>query len=195
MFTVQSNQHAAAVPSRTYPFSSDHSRQTGLGSISIRLSNRSGTLNAIVLFYTFLLHTAHKLTAQQSVGGTHDLLLHAINIALIAPSKCQQHNVQTACHSHQHSESTGCYFAAWVSPPCAQAAGLTAKVHVVTSQQHPTSLCMTLLHVPCLATCGAHMSWQNVTLLTLPTTSVLHLLSAQIIQISTASEAKCASRH
>ena len=132
---------------------------------------------------------------QHSESTTCYLLLHAINIALIAPSNCQQHNVQTACHSHQHSESTTCYFAAWVSPPCAQAAGLTAKVHVVTSQQHPTSLCMTLLHVPCLATCGAHMSWQNVTLLTLPTTSLLHLLSAQIIQISTASEAKWASRH
>ena len=40
--------HATAVPSRTYPFSSDQGSQTGLGSISTRLSDRPGTLSAVV---------------------------------------------------------------------------------------------------------------------------------------------------
>ena len=42
--------HATAIPSRTYPFSSDQGSQTGLGSISTRLSDRPGTLSAVVSF-------------------------------------------------------------------------------------------------------------------------------------------------
>ena len=41
-------QHATAIPSRTYPFSSDQGSQTGLGSTSTRLSDRPGTLSAVV---------------------------------------------------------------------------------------------------------------------------------------------------
>ena len=47
-------QHATAIPSRTYPFSSDQGSQTGLGSTSTRLSDRPGTLSAVVSF-------AHRL--------------------------------------------------------------------------------------------------------------------------------------
>ena len=43
-------QHATAIPSRTYPFSSDQGSQTGLGSTSTRLSDRPGTLSAVVSF-------------------------------------------------------------------------------------------------------------------------------------------------
>ena len=35
----------------TYPFSSDQGSQTGLGSISTRLSDRPGTLSAVVLCF------------------------------------------------------------------------------------------------------------------------------------------------
>ena len=41
-------QHATAIPSRKYPFSSDQGSQTGLGSTSTRLSDRPGTLSAVV---------------------------------------------------------------------------------------------------------------------------------------------------
>ncbi len=45
----QPAQHATAIPSRKYPFSSDQGSQTGLGSIlSTRLSDRPGTLSAVV---------------------------------------------------------------------------------------------------------------------------------------------------
>ena len=46
-------QHATAIPSRTYPFSSDQGSQTGLGSTSTRLSDRPGTLSAVVSCLTF----------------------------------------------------------------------------------------------------------------------------------------------
>ena len=42
--------HATAIPSRTYPFSSDQGSQTGLGSTSTRLSDRPGTLSVVVSF-------------------------------------------------------------------------------------------------------------------------------------------------
>ena len=51
----QLEQHATAIPSRTYPFSSDQGSQTGLGSTSTRLSDRPGTLSAVVLQPTLLL--------------------------------------------------------------------------------------------------------------------------------------------
>jgi len=44
----QLTQHATAIPSRKYPFSSDQGSQTGLGSTSTRLSDRPGTLSAVV---------------------------------------------------------------------------------------------------------------------------------------------------
>ena len=44
----QPKQHAMAIPSRKYPFSSDQGSQTGLGSTSTRLSDRPGTLSAVV---------------------------------------------------------------------------------------------------------------------------------------------------
>ena len=50
----QPMQHATAIPSRVYPFSSDQGSQTGLGSTSTRLSDRPGTLSAVV-FHTILL--------------------------------------------------------------------------------------------------------------------------------------------
>jgi len=44
----QLTRHATAIPSRKYPFSSDQGSQTGLGSTSTRLSDRPGTLSAVV---------------------------------------------------------------------------------------------------------------------------------------------------
>ena len=44
-------QHATAIPSRKYPFSSDQGSQTGLGSTSTRLSDRPGTLSAVVFIH------------------------------------------------------------------------------------------------------------------------------------------------
>ncbi len=41
----QRTQHAAAVPSRKFPFSSDQGSQPGLGTTSTRLSDRPGTLS------------------------------------------------------------------------------------------------------------------------------------------------------
>ncbi len=40
--------YATAIPSRKYSFSSDQESQTRLGSISTRLSDRPGTLSAVV---------------------------------------------------------------------------------------------------------------------------------------------------
>ena len=42
------DRHATAIPSRLDPFSSDQGSQTGLGSTSTRLSDRPGTLSAVV---------------------------------------------------------------------------------------------------------------------------------------------------
>ncbi len=44
----QPTQHATAIPSKKYPFSSDQGSQTGLGSIITRLSDRPGTLSEVV---------------------------------------------------------------------------------------------------------------------------------------------------
>jgi len=44
----QPTLYATAIPSRKYPFSSDQGSQTGLGSTSTRLSDRPGTLSAVV---------------------------------------------------------------------------------------------------------------------------------------------------
>ena len=46
--------HATAIPSRIYPFSSDQGSQTGLGSTSTRLSDRPGTLSAVVFAFLLL---------------------------------------------------------------------------------------------------------------------------------------------
>ena len=53
--------HATAIPSRTYPFSSDQGSQTGLGSTSTRLSDRPGTLGAVVFSVLFLVWSRRQL--------------------------------------------------------------------------------------------------------------------------------------
>jgi len=47
----QQARHATAIPSRKSPFSSDQGSQTGLGSTSTRLSDRPGTLSAVVFMH------------------------------------------------------------------------------------------------------------------------------------------------
>ena len=47
----QRTQHAAAIPSRKFPFSSDQGSQPGLGTTSTRLSDRPGTLSAVVFMH------------------------------------------------------------------------------------------------------------------------------------------------
>ncbi len=47
----QQARHATAIPSRKYPFSSDQGSHTGLGSTSTRLSDRPGTLSAVVFMH------------------------------------------------------------------------------------------------------------------------------------------------
>jgi len=55
----QHAQHATAIPSRKYPFSSDQGSQTGLGSTSTRLSDHPGTLTAVVF-----MHKPHNILLQ-----------------------------------------------------------------------------------------------------------------------------------
>jgi len=50
---IQADFHATAIPSRRYPLSSDQGSLTGLGATSTRLSDRPGTLSAVV-FSPFL---------------------------------------------------------------------------------------------------------------------------------------------
>ena len=52
--------HATAIPSRIYPFSSDQGSQTGLGSTSTRLSDRPGTLSAVVFAFFALVPGSFK---------------------------------------------------------------------------------------------------------------------------------------
>ena len=48
IFAILASLHATAIPSRKHSFSSDQESQTGLGSTFIRLSDRPGTLSAVV---------------------------------------------------------------------------------------------------------------------------------------------------
>ena len=67
-------QHATVIPSRTYPFSSDQGSQTGLGSTNTRLSDRPGTLSAVMLLLSLLLLDGLKAVVCCSLDI---VLLHA----------------------------------------------------------------------------------------------------------------------
>ena len=66
-------KHATATPFRKYPFSSDQGSHAGLGSISIWLSDRPGTLSAVVFM--------HKPD-----DGARQLVLLPFDLQLAGPS-------------------------------------------------------------------------------------------------------------
>ena len=135
--------HATAVPSRTYPFSSDQGSQTGLGSISTRLSDRPGTLSAVVSL-------VFKLACCVCIVCSVSCFMLACCIC----AHCAVHRKLTACQrvsAAQHSSTPGsppmlpgCLFtltlqvtgsAAWAPTPRAHLVGPKAKGHAPTSQQ------------------------------------------------------------
>jgi len=71
----QHAQYATAIPSRNYPFSSDQGSQTGLGSTSTRLSDRPGTLTAVVF-----MHKPHNILLQLHLPLLGGLALQGGNI-------------------------------------------------------------------------------------------------------------------
>ena len=81
----QAISHATAIPSRKYPFSTDQGSQPGLGSTSTRLSDRPGTLSAVV----FLNRPHH--------GARHPVLLPI----LFLPSYLLPFHLQLAWPSMQ----------------------------------------------------------------------------------------------
>ena len=81
----QQARHATAIPSRKYPFSSDQGSHTGLGSTSTRLSDRPGTLSAVVF-----MHKPHN-------GAKQPVLLPI----LFLPSYLLPFHLQLACPSMQ----------------------------------------------------------------------------------------------
>ena len=96
---VQAKQvflHATAIPSRTYPFSSDQGSQTGLGSTSTRLSDRPGTLSAVV---SFLAHRAVLLPIPQPIPLLQG---HHSSDAKTQAKWPHLHRVQVSGHSAAH---------------------------------------------------------------------------------------------
>ena len=90
----------------TYPFSSDQGCQTGLGSTSTRLSDRPGTLSAVV---SFVFKLACCVCIVCSVSCLHACLLRLHSLQCLCLHACllHLHSVQCllfhACLLHLHS--------------------------------------------------------------------------------------------
>ncbi|KAL3151396.1 hypothetical protein ABBQ38_013224 [Trebouxia sp. C0009 RCD-2024] len=105
-------QHATAIPSRTYPFSSDQGSQTGLGSTSTRLSDRPGTLSAVVSFAGLRVQSGWWNANSNELEKLHlDLAVLAVYcVALVcwrAPMRLPSQQKANAGRQRQHAVVCG----------------------------------------------------------------------------------------
>ena len=88
----QPTLYATAIPSRKYPFSSDQGSQTGLGSTSTRLSDRPGTLSAVV-FQTMGIDSRYCCPFFSCPAA----LLLALLLAALPPAACMAFHADPVC--------------------------------------------------------------------------------------------------